>query len=249
MEKNIEIIEKFIANELDGEQLVWFQNQLRSNREFVKQYQLHIDINEAIKENDIVQLRDKLDSIYNQYIKDKKKVIHFNLYNKLAIAASILIIIGITCIYLLTNKSLSNQELFAQYYEPYETVVNHRSGDDYEEILFAKAFNLYENKLYNEALVYFNQILETQPDNTFILFYTAISEIETEQTEAAIEKFKQIIDNKNDVLYQQSKWYLALCYLKADKANEAILIFNEIIDNNFYCKTEAEKILRQIKKT
>ena len=245
MENYIEIIEKFIDDELEGEQLEWFQNQLRTNREFVKQYQLQIDINEAVKEDDIMQLRNKLESIYNEYNKNENKVIRHNFLRKLSVAASIIIVAGIATILMLTNKKYTHQELFATYYQPYENISNYRGGEPTDDI-FTEAFRLYDCKLYKEALEKFNLILDKEPGNTFILFYTAVTEIETGKTESAVNKFKVILKDKNDLFYQQSEWYLGLCYLKMNKKSQAIKIFNEIINNNHHYKPDAEEILSKL---
>ncbi len=247
MNNYTEIIEKFISNELEGEKLDWFQDQLRNNKDFVAQYILHIDINAAIKEDDIMHLRKRLDEIYNSFVQTEQKVIKISRIKQFSAAALILVLIGIAgLIFILKDKSLSNEELFADYYSPYETIINVRSADNEIEKLISDAFELYEQKKYKEASIKFDEILTQDPDNTFINFYSAISDLEIGNVNVASKKFQSIINDRDNLFVQQSEWYLSLCHIKQNQTDEAVKILKRIIEREGYYKKQAENLLAEI---
>ena len=241
-----EIIEKFIDNDLDADKLEWFQNKLREEPEFARQYQLQLDLNKAILEDDVMQLRDQLQDIYGQYMTNEKKTIRHNFIKRFSVAATIMLIIGLSLVYLLMEKTATTRELFTQYYKPYENITKMRSGDVGEDQGFNLAFKFYDKGLYNEALEQFNRLIESEPDNAFLLFYTAITEIETGNVEQAISKFKKIIELGNDIFSQQSEWYMGLCYLKLDNKEEAVRIFSRIVKAGSYYSPKAKKIISSL---
>jgi len=247
MDKHIEIIEKFINNELEGEKLAWFHDQLRNKKEFVAQYKLHIDINAAIKEDDIIQLRNKLNEIYSDYREKRNKLIKIKRIKQFSVAAGILILIGIAGLLIIFNKqNLTGNDLFAEFYSPYETIINVRLADKNIEAKIAQAFNLYQEKKYSEALVIFNNILETEPENIFIMFYSAIADMEVGNISKAIQKLECIIADKNNLFIQQSEWYLSLCYLKINNKEKATGLLQKIIQKDGYYRAKSEELLKNI---
>lgn len=66
MKNYTEIIEKYIEGELTSEELKWFEKELITNPEFAKEVDLHIKINHAIQENDVMELREKLKKIMDR---------------------------------------------------------------------------------------------------------------------------------------------------------------------------------------
>ncbi|MFC2138547.1 tol-pal system YbgF family protein [Bacteroidota bacterium] len=247
MDNYVEVIEKFISNELKGEKLAWFQDQLRNNKDFVAQYKLHIDINAAIEEDDIMQLRNKLNDIYNNFREKENKTGKILRFKQLSVAAVVFIIIGITGLMILyKNQNLSSEDLYASYYTPYETIINVRSVDKNMEDKITQAFGYYQEKEYSEALELFNEILTEEPNNIFILFYSAIAEMEVGNTTKAIQKLETIINDKNNLFIQQSEWYLSLCYLKVDNKEKATSLLQKIILKDGYYRAKSEELLKNI---
>lgn len=247
MNKNYKIIEKYIANELSNDELKWVEQQLQENKDFAKQLKMQIELEKSIGQNDVIDLKNKLNSAYNEFITNEKKVIKFNFIRKLAIAASIILLVGIASVLLLTEKKYTSQELFAEYYKPYENIFTTREVNRTEERVFTSAFEKYENGKYKEALIDFEFLLEKEPNNEFLLFYAAISEIELGKINNAIKKLTKISKNIDGVFYQQAQWYLGLSYLKINENKQAREIFKSIIKNDMYYKTDAQEILSHLK--
>ena len=134
METYIKLIERFIHHELKGDQLDWCKNQLHTNEDFAMQYRLQLDINSAIKEKDVIELRRKLKTIYQQHVSSGGKVIFGKFAKNLAAAASILIVLGISALYFLTNQTYTNQKIVQMHYKVYDNyyydLLDKRSGEN-----------------------------------------------------------------------------------------------------------------------
>ncbi|MBN1252873.1 MAG: hypothetical protein JXR51_07560 [Bacteroidales bacterium] len=69
--------------------------------------------------------------------------------------------------------------------------------------------------------------------------------IENEKYQKAIDEFNYLIINYDNYNIE-SRWYLALCYLKLEKTEKAKILFKELsLSKNYYQKS-ALKILKKI---
>jgi hypothetical protein len=73
MKNYLELIEKFHNGELSNEELEKFKIKLRSNPEFKKDFDLYKEINNAILEDDVIELRNQVNSIQGSSINDTQK--------------------------------------------------------------------------------------------------------------------------------------------------------------------------------
>ena len=240
------IIEKFIENELDGEQLKWFQEQLRTNPHFVKQYKLHLEVNEAIKENNVMELREKLDKIYQAEIKKKTRPVITLSSRTWLIAASVLLVITLATAYEIFMAGYSPEKLYSMYYEPYQTIIKVRSAEESVNSIVEKGLHAYENKNYEKAITHFQSTLEKESDNHLARFYLGIAFMETQQYGEAIESFQEIKDQQINLFVQQANWYLGLALLKTGEKQKAIHQFSQIVKNKGYYQGKAEKILKHL---
>lgn len=153
---------------------------------------------------------------------------------------SILLLLTLSSIYFINHKTKS---VFKQYYTT-ENVLNITRGNNKS----IDAIIEFQNKNFETSSYMFKQILNEDDSNITIRFYYGISCIETENYEESIKSFKFIIENNKNLYVEHAKWYLALCYLKIGKKEDAINQF-EIIkeDKNNYYRKKAEIILKKIK--
>jgi hypothetical protein len=88
-----------------------------------------------------------------------------------------------------------------------------------------KAFSLYDNGKYQEALTYFEQLThnDEQPN---LLFFQANAYLATQQIEKAIPLLEKISQN-NSEWQQKGEWYLALA-LSEIKKERAVSLFDKI---------------------
>ncbi|MGQ1911732.1 hypothetical protein ACT3CE_18385 [Marinifilum sp. RC60d5] len=247
-EKDFDRIEDFLDGELSDEQLKKFEKDLLTDIDLKEDLQLHKEVDDAIMENDIMALRNKLEAIETPSGAKRKRKIKFLSKWNLA-AASIVLFIGIgSLMFLLDNKnSYSNEKVYSSYYKPYNVVINTRSSDIAVDNILVSALKSYESKDYRTALGLFQKILDKDSTNITSNFYSGISNLEINQYNKANRNFTRVLKHKNNLFIEQSEWYLGFCYLMTNERQKAIKQFNLIAQGNSFYKTKAQEILDKLK--
>lgn len=146
---------------------------------------------------------------------------------KWLIAASFIVILGVSSFWFL-NKEANSEKLFAEYYAPYQNVVQPISRTDKIKNTKTLAFENYELKKYTEALKEFDILLLNQKENSDVItFYKAIIYLELNEPQKAIDLLKNNFKNSTNWI-DKKYWYLALAYLKVDNQTEAKRVLIEL---------------------
>jgi predicted Zn-dependent protease len=203
------LIEQYLAGELTPEQNRAFEDRIKNDPEFAEKVGLYRSLSTNLKsrfsgEEDEQQLRETLSAISKAEITKKSgKVISLQWYHWAA-AASIALI-AIFWFYTRTPTLPQYSE-----YAYHGTISLAERGDDSLKHQAEDAFN---SARYEQAIHYFNQLLETDPDNTELQLCKGISLLELNRYEEA-ESTLQVIRNSATVYQDKAIWYLALSALK-----------------------------------
>jgi tetratricopeptide (TPR) repeat protein len=243
----MEIIDKYLNGEMEDRELEQFNHLLATDPEAQEEVDLHQAIDEAIMEEDIMSFRDTMQMIYAEDEKVKRQPAGFS-RRKLYYAAATLALLLATggVVRQLTQPDYDNQEMFNQFYQPYEVTVTYRSGNTETDRLLLTALQKYEEEHYQEALVLFEQLLEKRKDDMAVNLYSGISYMEVEKYQKATHSFQTIITDNNNLFIEQAEWYLAMCYLKTDENKKAKELLDELIKKESYYKEMARKIKNEL---
>ncbi len=165
--------------------------------------------------------------------------------NRIAAAAAILLLPIAAWFYW---SAQSNDRLFSQYFESYESdYLATRSADQTTNPLLTKALEVYREKEYLHSIPLFESYLEQVPENTIAAFHTGLACLEAGQTSKAIQ-YLEIVRLNDEEYYEDASWYLALAYLELDQKEEALAVLNDLtkISNGYYQK-EVELLIKQLK--
>lgn len=243
MKKDFEFLEKFLENNLSPEELSSLELMIASDADLATELHLREEINAAIKEKDIMSLRDKLNTIHAELQKSKtvsvKRIITQN-WHLAAASITILVMVGS---FLISNlNQVSTEGIYDMYYSSEDAFFTTRSNDG-ENNHLTIALEKFHNQEYSEAI----NLLTPISDNFMAQQFLGLAYMETDQFSKAKASFQKILDNKNNIFVEQAKWYKALCLIKLDKEEAAIQLFNSIIeDNNLYCE-DATSIITKLK--
>jgi tetratricopeptide (TPR) repeat protein len=240
MKNRTELIEKYIDNELNSDERKYVEQLIADDEDFAKEFQLRLNINHAIMENDIVLLRKNLEEICRNSTQDKGAIIR-RLYKRkwhlVAASATILVVIGS---FLLSDINTNSTESLFQNNYTFEVCIEVERGNSSTIDKNIKTALLhYNNSEFKEAIA----ILKDNQKDIISKFYLGLSYIETKKYNKAIICFQDVLDDNSNLFLEQSKWYKGLCYLKLDKKKEAKNIFQEIVKNDDLFKNQASKIL------
>ncbi|MCK5171657.1 MAG: tetratricopeptide repeat protein [Bacteroidales bacterium] len=248
MDTNFEIIEKYIDGDLEGKELLDFKELLSTDNDIKRDYNLSMEINNSIIEDDVMALRETMDYMYQEEFKVKRipQVFTKRRFYYAAASAALLIATG-GLVQRLISPNLDNNAVFEKYYAPYDVTVTYRSGNIEVDRLLLNALERYEEKDYEQALILFEEVLKTRENDMAISLYSGISYMEEEKYQKATKSFNNIITDNDNLFIEQAEWYLAMCYLKTEKTDKAQNVLNEIIKEESYYKDQATKVLKDIK--
>ena len=248
MSKYDEFIQPFLDGELSREELDWFNQELQSNAVLAEDIKLYREVDSAIREQDVMELRDQLDVIHNSIGDPTKEPAQHSRIRKVLsygviVLLSILISFGI--LLKVQHKKLTNEQIYQRHYEPYEVTMIYRSGETQSLINLAQS--KYDAQDFFGAIEIYEQILGKEPGDMESNLYSGISYLETEQYSKAENRFGTIIDHNDNLFIEQAEWYLGFCYLRTGKNLEARSHFKEISKGDGSFNKKARKIMRSIK--
>ena len=248
MDTNFKIIEKYIDGELEGKELLNFKELLSTDNDIKRDYNLSMEINNSIIEDDVMALRETMDYMYTEesMVKRIPSVFTNRRFYYAAASAALLIATG-GLIQRLARPDLGNDAIFEKYYVPYDVTVTYRSGNTEVDRLLLNALESYEEKDYEHALMLFEDVLEARENDMAVSLYSGISYLEEEKYQKATKSFNNIISDNDNLFIEQAKWYLAMCYLKTEKTVKAKNVLNEIIKEESCYKDQAAKVLKDLK--
>lgn len=247
MQTNFEMIERYIEGELGGKELYNFQSLLSTDTDIQRNYNLSLQINNSIIEDDVMALRETMQDMFTNEptVKRMPKVFATR---RLYYAAATIILLIVAGIALQRNigHNLSNTAVYDKYYKPYDVTVSYRSGNSEVNKILLNALERYEEKDYEHAVVLFEKVLEKRQDDMAVRLYSGISYMEDKKYMKATKSFIRIISNGDNLFFEQAQWYLSLCYLRTNKLDKAVVVLNKIIEEDSYYKKQADKVLKDL---
>ncbi len=252
------LIEKYLDGTLKGEKLKAFIHQLQYDSELRELVALHREVNDSIREEDVIRFRDKLEKAYLQFrrteISSKKSIpgvqaprMKTALHKHMLLVAAgltLLIILGVL-FYGLRHREYTFDKLYSMYYKPYLPDIIIRSDSDKADAM-GEAILLYDRGSYSAAYNNLLGMVNEDSENYMARFYLGLSCMEQNKFEEAIIQFNSIIKNCRSTLIYHSQWYLALCYLKNNNTREAKDLLETIISGDTYYSKKAENLLKKL---
>jgi tetratricopeptide (TPR) repeat protein len=244
-----ELIDQKLNGELNERELEAFDQELMDDANLMAEFELHQEVDEAIMESEVIELRKKLDLIHD-LTQNKKEpgLLRTILRHKLSriAAASFVVLLVITSLslYFMKPDAPSNDSLFNIYYQPDAALLIR--GSDSQNATLIQAFQMYESKDYKSALSLFQQVLVTDEGNIPVHFYSGISSIELGQYQNALIPFNFIMDHNQNLYVERAEWFTALCYLKLNENENAKNLFSKISHSKSAYKDKAHEILKNL---
>lgn len=140
------------------------------------------------------------------------------------------------------------QELFDAYYQgPYPNEVQQIREGVASQTIQEEIFKLYEQGRFEQIIPIIDELQTGQQSPNYMgYFYKAQTYLALNYYQAAISEFSKI--PKNNVWYEKTEWYLALCYLAQSQAAEARIILERIVAKpaDYFRLKEAQQLLREL---
>jgi len=247
---SIEELESYIHSELSSEELASFEAELTSNQKLMDEIELIKNIDLALSETDVMQLRNNLQNIAGEIAANKQTERSFSGKLKAkrivlsTVAASLILLLGITGI---MSRQSSQDDIYQKFYNRYEATGIVRSANLTANKTLSEALQKFEDQDYNAALDLFSEVISRDQNNMVGHFYTGVSLQETGKYQNAIKEYETVIIDKDNLFTEQAEWYIGLCYLQTNENKKAYQQFKKIAKNEGFYQQKALTILSKIK--
>lgn len=246
MNKNRHLISKYLEGELDPITAARFEEDLRSDPLLQQELELYKEVDEALADTDLIELRMQLRDIHTRLAPETTLQPRAGIkwITRVGAAASLAVLLGLGTYTIIRMNS--SQYLFNKYYQPYELTSANRSGVSETDLTLREAMLKYQNQEYREAVLLFEKVLTADPDQMATQLYTGISYFEIEEYRKAGNSFTKVIEQNDNLYIEQARWYLGFCYLKTEEKEKAIRQFREISSSKGYYSEKAKAILKRL---
>jgi len=247
--KDRHIIQKYLDNELSKRDMKRFEAELDVSPEMQADLNLYREVDEALADTEVLSFRDQLKDLrreaHDSSGKQKSGIRFTRPWHYAATAAiALMLAIGLATI---LDRPFSNKDLLKRYYKPYEVALINRSNDAGIDLALRQAEKLYQEGDFEQAVVYFEVVLEEQPEQIGAHLYSGISYFELERFSEADNSLSKVIDHQDNLYVEQAEWYLGLCFLATNETDRARRQFAKIASSNSFYRRDAEKILRKVR--
>lgn len=240
------LFENYLSGELSKDETIVFENRLKKDLEFEKAFATYKDLNSFLEhkignETEIAAFKENLENISDKYfsktetvseVKQKAKRFKFAQY---AIAASVALLVGIFVFNQFSNPTYSDFNS----HTPFEVAVR---GENVELLIkTTKAFN---NKEYEKASLYLEELLKENSENKEYQLYYAITNIELDRFEKSDTVLKALSQGSS-AYKNKATWYLALSKFKQKENETSVELLKQIPETADDYK-QAQKLLRKI---
>ena len=159
-------------------------------------------------------------------------------------AAVILLVVAPTIYFF--NQSPSNEQLFAQNFEPYPNYAAAIERGSPNADQYVRAFQLYEEGNYSQAIGALSDLLKILPHDVSVEFYLAMSFLSSGQPQASIPHFQMVLGSVPNNFDQQSEWYLALAYVQHNQPSAALKYLESLVEKEGFQHQKAAELLSEL---
>ncbi|GAB5525515.1 MAG: hypothetical protein Roseis2KO_33870 [Roseivirga sp.] len=237
-EKDRDLIERGILNELSPEEKLDFDQNERENEEFRSAVKLQRQMLASLEASEKVKLKTELKRIFSNIEPDVEN--DPRLSPKWYWLAASLIIVLVTFGWL-TQRNDSD-DIFDRYFDPYpaENRVRGESGKENQQAVF----KFYEEGDYLRVIELLEKSLASETESRGQQLYLGNAYLASGQPDKAIKTFEGI--EKNSSYYMDAQWYLALSYLKNGNSSGAIIVLKSMLNERSLYASSARELLQEL---
>lgn len=231
------ILQKYSTNELNEQEKALFDEWYASDPAFRDEADEAQRLRNAILADRKEKLKQVFQSIEQDYHRKRLSVWRY------AIVASVLLMLGFVLYLTMVSPPLSDEQLYAQHFEPYKNVLHPLERGETNLSSEAIAFQNYEHGKYDIASRQFDS-LYTATETPYLLFYQGVSAMELGDFQQA-ESLLLAHQFAKDDFYHQNQWYLALLYIKQGEKQKAKPLLEQVAQSKFNAE-RAKELLKNL---
>lgn len=244
-----EEMEDFVGGELDDELEKLIKEEAMINAALSSEISLRGEINSAVAEADIMKLRNSLQNISKESTAGNTKMISLaSTRTRLlywSAAASVIVLLAVSS--LLQQKSISDQDLYATYFQPYNNISGTSRSASASANLLSEAIREIDNGDYATALDMLQVVSADKQEGFTASFYAGKAYQALGDCKNAISSYSEVVEHGDNLLVEQSKWFIGLCYLKINEREKAMSQFRSIVAESGFYAQKSNDLLKQLR--
>jgi tetratricopeptide (TPR) repeat protein len=99
---------------------------------------------------------------------------------------------------------------------------------------------------YHDAIAQLKSTPLAERDGYSVNFYSGVVYQELGEYSSAINSFTEVVRHGDNLLVEQSEWYIGLCYLRTDEREKALAQFRTIVSRKGFYGEQSRKLLKQL---
>lgn len=215
----LERIERFLNNEMTGEERDIFSKALAADEQLQQQVD---DVRLMMLGIQEQSLQEKLAG-FHEGLEAGAPVVNIAARKTLFIkkwmaAAGAIVLLGTAYLIFRTGNN-TNEKLFAKYYTADPGMITAMSTTDNYD--FERAMVDYKTGDYASALAAWEKMLQAEPANDTLVYFAGAASIQLKKEKEAKDYFSRIVKDKSSAFYKDACWYLGLVYLKYNNPDSA----------------------------
>jgi hypothetical protein len=239
-----EKIELYLHNELEGEDQLRFEEELKTNKELREHLALYKTIDDEMRQkmpgSEEGRLKETLKTFNKKYFNKpgtSAKILSLTKRRRTLFAAAAMLLLLTGAYWVFLSRNSGSEKLYARYAR-YQSLSLQRGNDDTAKIL-QDAIADYNNREFKSALTGLNIYLQKDSSDAELVLAKNICLTETGMYVQASKGFDNLAA-KNEIFKSQALWYKALLYLKQGNKGECKKILESISEgSDIYTKAKA----------
>ena len=249
-EKDLDLIELFLAKQLTGSELNDFEHRLEQEPELMEALATRQKMDQFLnyKAGSAIQL-EQINSLNQEFFQTKKPTIEnvtpsITRRKWITVAAGIaLIVASIFLLQYMLRPSIDDQQLYQRFAHHTSLDIVTKGTDNCPNADLLQS--LYNSNQFEKALPYLNNCLSQVPNDLVLQLAKGICLMETSSYEEANSIFSQLSAGSS-LLRIEGIWYHSLSYIKEGNRTAAINLLKTIPDRTDRYE-EAQKLLKLLK--
>jgi len=242
-------IDAYLNDDMDDIALAQFEDELMLNAGLAADIAFHKGVDKAIAESDVMALRASLQQISREErnrISEKLGVFTPKRIKMAWYAAASVIVLLFVFTSMMRHRAYTDDQLYASYYQPYKSGKNISRSAVASSNALNSALRELDRGNYPGALKWLQSAAVTEKDGYSVNFFSGIAFQELGEYHKAISSFSSVVREGDNLLVEQSEWYIGLCYLRIEERQKAIAQFRTISSGKGFYKEQSSKLLKQL---
>lgn len=263
-EEIYDLIERYQAGTLEGEELAGFESDLANDPELRATLALVQDVDAVLEDGEAMAFSQTVSEAADSFFADSQaEELQSSTISEesssrrrfpawLAVAASVALL-AVAGYFILNRGGMNASELFLEHYDLYEAPSAFRGDgnpalgeDSLKTVAYTEAFAAYKKGDFELAIPQFEEILAVYPDEKMVHLYLGLSQLELGAVDESILEFSVLADGGYSPFQQSARWYLALAYLKQDNDQAARKWLDVLAGKKGAYQNPAQKIIEEL---